>query len=85
MRQYQIIGGPLKGQEAPWIINQLHQISSCSQQEAAAVADAYTIANPPPTPVRTLDLNTATLADLLAVVATIIRDLQLRGTNVKGQ
>jgi hypothetical protein len=82
MRTYQITGAPAKGQETPWILQQLSQISRCSQIDATQVAMTYKITNPPAVPVRTLDPTTATVQDVANLIATFLRDLQLGGTNL---
>jgi hypothetical protein len=47
--------------------------------DVATIAAAFTITNPPATPVRTLDATGATLAQLLSFIATLVADLKRGG------
>lgn len=73
------LGAPSAGNFMEWVIRSLKQIEQASfDEDIGAVADAYTIQNL--TPTRTLDVSTATEADIAAVLGTFITDMKNRGT-----
>jgi hypothetical protein len=74
--------GMSRTEEGKWTVRMLQEISRASfENDPAVIASDFTIANY--TETRTLDVGTATLTDLLNVVATLILDLQ-RGGAKKG-
>lgn len=85
MRHVELIGSPPQGDEVGWLEDAVRDLAQATfDGDTGDIADAYTINNPPGSPVRTLDASTATLAQLTAFVATFILDLKNRGTN-RGQ
>lgn len=81
MRPVNLIGSP-SGNPSEWFEDALREIERASQEaDVGQIADAYTIAHPPASPVRTLDVSTASLADLVAFVATLVLDLKARGVS----
>jgi hypothetical protein len=63
-------------------MRQLALIASASRQEGSTLADSYVI-TPPVAFLRTLNPNTATLAQVSAVLATFLHDMQKRGPTSK--
>jgi hypothetical protein len=62
-----------------FVFEALREIEKASLEgDAGQVADAYTVTNF--TETRTLDAGTATASDVADVLATLISDLQKRGT-----
>lgn len=71
------LGSPSAGNFHEWVLQALKQIERASFEDIAEVADAYTVTNL--TPTRTLDVSTATTADIAAVLGTFITDMKNRG------
>lgn len=59
----------------------LRLIEDASREDALTIADGFHVTNVPATPVTTLDVSTATLADVIKFVATLVDQLQKRGPN----
>lgn len=83
MRPVQRNGAPQKGNEIHWLTQQIGALCDASQEVTEEIFDAYKVTNPPAAPVRTFDASTATVADLAAVLATLIQDMKNRGVNRK--
>lgn len=77
------LGTPARLDDAAWAVRALKQIEQASYEDAELIFDDYTITGTF-TDTRTLDVATATLADLIAFVATLVTDLQKRGQNRTG-
>jgi hypothetical protein len=83
MRPIALLGQP--GQNAgtdaklDWIMQTLQTIARASQQEDLAIADTFTITNP--VPQHSLNVSTATLADVTKVLGTLLGDMKKRGVN----
>lgn len=75
MRPVSFIGGS----DLPAIAQKVKELCNASQESTEELADAFTIVGAF-TPTRTLNMSTATLADLRNVVATFLSDMQKRGT-----
>lgn len=71
------------GQDLGWALRSLKTIERASFEDAETVFDDYTISGAY-TETRELDVDTATLPDLLAVFATLITDIQKRGQSRTG-
>ena len=85
MRPVHLQGTPQAGREADWLMDAIREIESASADaDIGELADAYSIAHAPTTPVRSLDCATATLANVRDFLGTLITDLQKRGTH-RGQ
>lgn len=71
---------PVKDAErfAQWVKDCMSEIDRASNEQAEAVADAYTPSNY--TATRTLDAGTATATDVANVICTFLDDLKNRGT-----
>lgn len=80
MRPISLLGAPIKGQENNWYMNALREIERASKEENYDVADKFTIENLT-TPTYTLDVATATAADIAAVLGTLLTDMKKRGQN----
>lgn len=63
-----------------WVIQSLKKIEYASNEDIETIFQAYTVVGDL-APTRTLDLKTATFPDLLAVIATLITDVQKGGPN----
>lgn len=61
----------------PWLTQTLREIENASREGVFAIIDGFTVTGF--TPTRTLDVSTATNADFMNFVATMIDDLQKRG------
>jgi hypothetical protein len=61
-----------------WLLQSLREIQEASESDTAEVARDFTVSNF--TETRSLDAGAATLADLKNVVATLIYDMQRRGS-----
>lgn len=83
MRPIQTIAKP--GPNAPlerkvdWLMNVIDRIEAASQEDTGAIADPYSVTNT--TPLRTINAQTATLAQVAEVVATFLSDMKKRGMN----
>jgi hypothetical protein len=77
-----ILGQPIGQNDFPrWVMEALREIERASFEDAIEVADAYTFVLPDPfTETRELDVETPSTANIAAVLATFIQDLQRRGT-----
>jgi len=62
-----------------WLLNAVDSIVRASQVDALLIAQAYTVTNPPSSPVRTLNPSTATATSVANVLAALLVDLQKRG------
>lgn len=63
----------------PWIDRAFRQLESASQEDLATVFDEYGSTGPL-TPTRTIDLVTPSVANLAAVLATLVDDIKKRGS-----
>lgn len=72
------LGAPTSSLD-PWLIQTLREIENASREGVFAIVDNYTVTGTF-TPTRTLDADTATTADVIAFIATLIDDLQKRGS-----
>lgn len=75
MRAVSFIGGT----DLTSLAQKVKELCNASQEVTEEIADAFTIVGTF-TPTRTLNMSTATLADLRNVVATFLSDMQKRGT-----
>jgi hypothetical protein len=75
MRAVSFIGGT----DLASLAQKVQELCNASQEVTEEVTDAFTIVGTF-TPTRTLNMSTATLADLRNVVATFLSDMQKRGT-----
>ena len=64
-----------------WCIDAINRIADASQEDSGTYADPYTVTNT--TPLRTLNAQTATLAQVAEVLATWLSDTKKRGQNRK--
>lgn len=93
MRQVSLLSQPPLSaplaQQVAWLMSAVQQLALASRQEGSRIADPYTITAPGGTGgyalARTLNPNTATLAETAAVLGTLIIDMQRRGMNQKQQ
>jgi hypothetical protein len=74
------LGHPTPGHEIEWIVHALREIENASYEDAVEVADAYST-NSTFTETREINVTAPTTANLAAVLATLILDLQRRGVN----
>lgn len=83
MRPIKLFGRPdaTMGVQAQldWIMNALQAIADASETDALAISDTFTITTP--TPKHSLDVSTATLADVAKVLGTLLLDMKRRGVN----
>jgi hypothetical protein len=63
-----------------WALDRIEEIMLASQEEALAIADPFTVDNPP-TPRRTLDAASGTLAEVRETLCTLLGDMKRRGSN----
>lgn len=79
------LGTPAGGKPSiEWIVQALHEIERASFEELPGeVFDQFVITNLA-APVRTLDVSTATTADIAAVLGTLIQDMKKRGAAERG-
>ncbi len=62
-----------------WIVHALHEIEIASHEEQAfAIADAFTLTNIPDPPDRSLSGTESGAANIAAVLATLLADLKAR-------
>lgn len=74
------LGAPQSDKDLAWAFNAIHQIELATYEDVEATMNDLTITGTF-TPTRTLNAATATHADLLAFVATMVSDIQKRGQN----
>lgn len=68
-----------------WLMNAVDLIARYSKEpQAESIADSYKITNLPATPVRTLNVSTATLTNVGDVLGQFLADLHKRGINTGG-
>lgn len=81
MRKFAFPAPPFAFAQDPklaWMVNAIREVSNASHDQITEeIADAYTVTNL--TESRTLDCDTATVAELADVVGTLILDMQKRG------
>ena len=76
----QLPPGASVDQKINWIMQSLRTIELASQQEEVArIADSYT-ATGTPTVTRDINVSSPTLANAVAVLATLLDDIRKRGT-----
>lgn len=73
------LGAPVGSNDLGWYQRALKIIEEASYEDAETVFDEYTVTGAF-TETRTLDTATATTADLVALLATLITDIQKRGS-----
>lgn len=78
-----MLGTPTGAGDVGWAHRALKTIERASFEDIETLFDDLTISGTY-TDTRTLDADTATLADLIAFVATLISDIQKRGQNRDG-
>jgi hypothetical protein len=66
-----------------WLVQSMREIENASGEEPIAVADSYS-SDIPATPTRQVNVTSPTAANLAAVLASFIADLQRRGINKSG-
>jgi hypothetical protein len=65
-----------------WIMNAIDKIARYSKEEDALfISDAYAITNLPATPVRAINVSTATNAVIADVLGQLLTDFHKRGIN----
>ena len=64
-----------------WLMAVVEKLAAASQDGMDTIADAYEVANPPASPVRTFDPSSATTADVANVLATLLADYTQRGVS----
>ena len=69
---------PIVGSDLPSIAAKVRELAQASQEVTEEIFDAVTVTNLT-TKQYTLNVSTATLADVVKVLATIINDMQHRG------
>lgn len=62
-----------------WLLTFAKEVIRNSKTDAMVVSDSYTLTNVPATPVRTLNISTATAAQTAAVFGQFLEDLKKRG------
>lgn len=72
-------GAPIE-QQVKWIMDAIQAIERASQVDALTISQAYTVAHVPAGGTRILDVSTATASDVAKVVASLLVDLQKRGS-----
>lgn len=77
------LGEPSDAKDTPWLIHAVKQIEGATFEDVEAIIDDFTITGAL-TETRTLNVSTATLADLVAFVGTLITDIQKRGQHRTG-
>lgn len=83
MKKVTIVGAPSGNLEnqTRWIVGRLHELAEATQQnDPVDLAQSFTITGAF-TITRTLDVSTATLPDVIALIATFITDLQRGAIN----
>jgi len=84
MRPLSLSGGPPRNDvqaQLQWIMSAIRQIELASNEaDVTIIAKNFAISGSF-TPTRTLDAGSPTLANVVAVLATIIQDLQKGGAN----
>lgn len=63
-----------------WTVASFKKLEQATYEDLEIVFDAYTVTGDF-TPTRTLDVDTATPADVVALIATLITDVKKRGPN----
>lgn len=77
------LGNPSGPDDTLWAIQALKTIEGATFEDVEAIINDFTVTGVY-TPARTLNTSTATLADLIAFVATLVTDIQKRGQNRTG-
>jgi hypothetical protein len=69
-------------QQVAWLMKLGPEIVRNSRVDAMTIAQSYKITNLPTTPVRSLNVATATTAQIAALLGQFIQDLRATGANI---
>jgi hypothetical protein len=76
------LGAPADPNDVRWVIASLREIERASRIGGDTIADGFTIVGTL-TETRTLDVDTPTVANIAAVLATLLTDMKRRGQKRK--